>query len=421
MQSVLVSANRWRRPGCIALALALVLPLLAALVSESAAQEYRPRRNFLQRLFLGNDYPEPPRQLRKAKRKKVAKARRSKRSNEPEAAEVAEVVKAPDARIVLVVGDFLGSGLAEGLAAAYAQLPSVTVLDRTNGSSGFVREDHFDWPGEIGPMIDETKPAAVVIMLGSNDRQQMRTGTTREEKRTDAWNKEYEARATLFAAAVADKKVPLLWVGMPAFKSASMTSDMLAFNDIYRRVAESASGEFVDVWDGFVDENGAFVSSGPDINGQPVKLRSNDGINVTKAGKRKLAFYLEKPLSKILGDVTVPVAGLPAQAAPSLTLDPDAIAKIERTVPVSLTDPELDGGAVLLGLTAEPRPKARTPAEKLAIEGLAPLASPGRADDFGGAAPAATAATPVATPGTPAAGPPAPSAGDQAAGSFIRR
>ena len=421
MQSVLVSANRWRRPGCIALALALVLPLLALLVSESAAQEYRPRRNFLQRLFLGNDYPEPPRQLRKVKpRKKVAKARRSKRNLDAAEAEVAEVVKAPDARIVLVVGDFLGSGLAEGLAAAYAQSPSVTVLDRTNGSSGFVRDDHFDWPGEIGPMIDDSKPAAVVIMLGSNDRQQLRIGTTREEKRTEAWNKEYEARATLFAAAVADKKVPLLWVGMPAFKSASMNSDMLAFNDIYRRVAESASGEFVDVWDGFVDENGAFVSSGPDINGQPVKLRSNDGINFTKAGKRKLAFYLEKPLSKILGDVTAPVAGLPAQAAPSLTLDPDAIAKIQRTVPVSLTDPELDGGAELLGLTAEPRPKARTPAEKLAIEGLAPLASPGRADDFGGAATAATTAAPAA-PAAAAASPAAPGAGDKAVGSFIRR
>ena len=73
-----------------------------------------------------------------------------------------------------------------------------------------------------------------------------------------------------------------------------MNSDMLAFNDIYRRVGGERGGEFVDVWDGFVDENGAFVSTGPDINGQPVRLRSNDGINFTKAGKRKLAFYARK-------------------------------------------------------------------------------------------------------------------------------
>ncbi len=103
---------------------------------------------------------------------------------------------------------------------------------------------------------------------------------------------------------------------MPAFKSTSMTADMLAFNDIYRRVAENAKGEFVDVWDGFVDENGAFVMSGPDINGQPVRLRSSDGINVTKAGKRKLAFYAEKPLSKIFGDAKAPAIGVPTPTLP---------------------------------------------------------------------------------------------------------
>ena len=32
------------------------------------------------------------------------------------------------------------------------------------------------------------------------------------------------------------------------------------------------------------------------MNGQPVRLRSDDGINLSKAGKRKVAFYAEKPL-----------------------------------------------------------------------------------------------------------------------------
>ena len=40
----------------------------------------------------------------------------------------------------------------------------------------------------------------------------------------------------------------------------------------------------MDIWDGFVDENGAYVSTGPDINGQPARLRAGDGINLTKAG-----------------------------------------------------------------------------------------------------------------------------------------
>ncbi|MET0576755.1 MAG: DUF459 domain-containing protein [Mesorhizobium sp.] len=384
-----------RRLACLFLAFAMVATALVFTAPDSAAQEQRqkPRRTFIQRLLFGNYYyREPPRQIRPARpRKKVTKAQ-PKRSSEPVEPAIVAVEKQPDAKVILVVGDFLGSGLAEGLTDAYAQTPGIRVVDRSSGSSGFVRDDFFNWPEQIATMVETEKPAAIVVMLGSNDRQQIRTGDTRADKLSEAWIKEYEARATVFSAGARQNDAPLIWVGMPAFKSTSMTADMLALNDIYRRVAENAKGEFVDVWDGFVDENGAFVMSGPDINGQPVRLRSSDGINVTKAGKRKLAFYAEKPLSKIFGDAKAPAIGVPTPTLPEITVDPAAIAKIDRTVPISLTDPELDGGSELLGLKVSPKPKPTTPGERLAIEGVAPDAAPGRADDFSGSKAPAVAA-----------------------------
>jgi hypothetical protein len=33
-----------------------------------------------------------------------------------------------------------------------------------------------------------------------------------------------------------------------------------------------------------------------------VRLRGSDGINVTRAGQRKIAFYIEKPARRLLGD-----------------------------------------------------------------------------------------------------------------------
>lgn len=334
---------------------------------------------------------EVPSVRRKVIRRSTAKPARKSVSRRSAAraatARVAEpetpvVEKQPDAKIVLVVGDFLAGGLAEGLAEAYAENPRVKIVDRSNGSSGFVRDDFFDWPGEISDIVEAGKPLAIVVMLGSNDRQQMKVAGEREPVRSEGWVKEYELRTEKFGKAVADGKVPFIWVGMPAFKSSKMTSDMLAFNDIYRATAESAGAEFIDIWDGFVDENGAFVSTGPDVNGQPARLRAGDGINMTEAGKRKLAFYAEKPLNKILGETTggEPVASA-AAALPSVT--PGAPnAPVDRTVPISLADPQLDGGTELLGAQTPPKRETRSPAERLTIEGVASEASPGRADDF---------------------------------------
>ena len=55
---------------------------------------------------------------------------------------------------------------------------------------------------------------------------------------------------------------------------------------------------------------------------------------------------------------------------------------IDRTVPVSLSDPELDGGSELMGAQAAPKGEPTSPGEKLAVQGVAPKAPPGRVDDF---------------------------------------
>lgn len=312
------------------------------------------------------------------------KLRKSKPRPPPEP-EIPVVEKAPDARVVLVVGDFMASGLAEGLDTAFADNAAVRVVSRSNGSSGFVRDDFYNWPVEIKSLIETEKPSVVIVMLGSNDRQQMRVGDVREQPRSENWTKEYERRTDAMGKAIQDAKVPFLWVGMPAFRVAKMSSDMLAFNDIYHSAAENHGGEFVDVWDGFVDENGAFVTSGPDVNGQAVRLRSDDGINVSKAGKRKLAFYTEKPLAKILGLAapgSVTTVSAPAGAPVEESKPASAPVIVDRTPPMLLSDPALDGGSELLGAAPPAKPDPNLPGEKLTVEGKAPAASPGRADDF---------------------------------------
>lgn len=295
---------------------------------------------------------------------------------------VAEVEKSEDARNVLVLGDFVAGGLGEGLDVAFAENPDVIVTSRTNGSSGLVRDDFFNWPENIAGFLEEDEPDIVILMIGANDRQQMIVDGRREEPRSEAWMNEYETRIRSLATAVREHEAHLVWVGTVPFRFRSMTSDMIAFNDLYRRVTEEVGGEYVDVWGGFVDEEGNFASHGPDMNGQPAQLRAGDGINITRAGKRKLAFFLEKPLNRLLADGAPPALASFGPELPSdFDLDNLDLTRIERTQPVSLGDPGLLGAGELLGGSMAGTPGlagARDPQD----EAGATRTVPGRADDF---------------------------------------
>ncbi|MDP3897445.1 MAG: DUF459 domain-containing protein, partial [Mesorhizobium sp.] len=232
------AGRRVRALSRLSLALLVLVAAQLVLAPYVAAQEAPNRpRNVFEFLFGGG--------IRKAKpdteKPAVKRTNRTKASNKaavaPREPEVVAVEKALTAKALLVVGDFNGNGLAEALATVYAAKADVRVVDRTNGSSGFVRDDFYNWPTEIVALMETEKPAAVVVMIGTNDRQEMRVAGAREPKRSENWTREYQARVTALAKAVRERGVPLVWVGLPSFKSTSMSSDMLAFNDIYRGAA----------------------------------------------------------------------------------------------------------------------------------------------------------------------------------------
>ncbi len=295
--------------------------------------------------------------------------------------------KSEDARTILVIGDFMASGLAEGLEAAFADTADVVVTRETNGSSGLVRDDYFDWPAALPTLLDTSEPNILTVMLGSNDRQAIRQDGTSLEVRSQAWAEAYALRVETIVKTATERDIPLVWVGAPAFQSPSLSADILAINDIFRDRVAASGGEFVDIWDGFVDEAGSFVFTGSDIQGQQVRLRGSDGINMTGAGKRKIAFYAEKPLRRLLeteeGGTTDALATLTPGLIGPPTPEPVRPQLVVRTEPIAITDPAFDGADQLLGATvASNDSDLRTPRDRLVEDGLAPTAPSGRVDHF---------------------------------------
>ncbi|MBP1885351.1 SGNH/GDSL hydrolase family protein [Sinorhizobium mexicanum] len=398
------SARRFLRPLRLApIFMGAAAMLVAAFFATMAeAQEPPPpRRNVLQRLFGvfipqrriyyqdQYDYPRQPAPRRVLKRRQQPAESRQPRPQraKPRPAEAPPpapvIAKSPNAKKVLVVGDFIAASLGDGLKAAFETTPGVVIETRANGSSGLVRNDYFDWPKMLPDFATELKPSVIVVSLGANDRQMMQIGDAKEQFRTDLWTEEYRKRVNALATLARKDGLPVLWVGMPPFQSSAMTADMVTFNGLFREEVEKAGGEFIDIWDGFVDEGGKFVLTGSDINGQQVRLRGSDGINLTKAGKRKLAFYVEKDIRKLLGEAAATTDVPGAEELKDLVVTaPLANEDIVKTQPISLTDPELDGATALLGGDAPLKSTGKSPRDLLIEKGEVVAAPPGRVDDF---------------------------------------
>ena len=328
--------------------------------------------------------------LRKLKNRNSKRTKRRKKGKKPSnirtAPKVEIVEKKKDAKKIMVAGDFMAGGLAWGLKQAYADNPDVVIVDVSNGLSGFVRNDVKNWPVEIVAHINKFKPALVVFLAGMNDRQQMALKSGRANKLSEPWLTAYNKRTQTLAKAVQANKLPMVWTGLPPVKSRNMSSDYLIFNAIFRTQVEAINGTYVDVWDGFTNAEGHYVSAGPNISGQIKRLRSADGINMNNTGKRKLAFYVKGAIRKLTGIGTsnflVSLPGIEDERPITPQYDP---AKTGKTIVYSLASPALDGGSKLDGLEGAVTDKKakKSVSYDLVTSGQLPKTHPGRIDHYG--------------------------------------
>lgn len=331
----------------------------------------------------------------------------------------------PPSFFVAVIGDSLGQELGQGLATALSDRPEVAVLHEAKEDSGLVRNDFYDWPKVAHDLVTSGQKINVaVMMVGSNDHQTLHDSTGSYDPGTPQYQQIYAARIEAVAKAFHDAKIPLIWVGLPIMKSDRFSGEMTALNDFYRQYASKNGATYIDTWDDFVDDSGAFSSYGPDVDGQVVRLRALDGIHFTKAGALKLASFVESQIRELLDGATPQDDAALAKietTAPAGTNSPASNAAVAPQKPaigpvLPLTGPALAPGGQLATLTSNGS-KADTAnlVEKTFVNGKPPPPTPGRADDFSWpraelaskpanpaktlvGAPAAAAATPAKAP-----------------------
>jgi uncharacterized protein len=383
----------------------------------------------------GNRYPSD-RHYRRSPRRDFLSPFSGERRNRP--APAVDYSKAPPPRkletppsqTVVVIGDSMADWLGYGLDEKYADQPEIDVKRKIQATSGLVRYDAkneaLDWSQAAQDALSNAKPNAIVVMLGLNDRVPLREKAPAQQKRsgepaqgenqsasqasqdkvaapaeaktppqvvsqqpvpngpydfhTDQWAALYVKRIDAMIAALKGKGVPVIWVGLPAIRGTKASSDISYLDELYRERAERAGIIYVDIWDGFVDEDGDFAMQGPDFEGQIRRLRTADGVYFTKAGAVKIASYVDRELRRVMPSYVAPVA-LPGPEPTPKSRPAAARPDVGPVLP--LTSSAGDHASELLGGKDQ---STRTTSDSIAAKVLSrgeTLAAPaGRADDF---------------------------------------
>ncbi|MGA0533470.1 GDSL-type esterase/lipase family protein [Hansschlegelia sp. KR7-227] len=315
----------------------------------------------------------------------------------------------PATTFIAVFGDSVADGLAGGLEEGFADTPDVGVRRHVKANAGLVRADYFDFVEEAKKAVAAGPLQYAVIDVGVNDRQPF-LDMRQAAPLSPEWTERYKARIDALLQPFMEKKIPVYWVGLAPSESVKASSDHTALNALIKERVEAAGGTYVDVWEGFVDEEGAYVASGPQLDGQTGRLRLDDGVHFSKAGSRKLAHYAEREIRKVLQPKPATVEAIPGAVAPDADAQATAPSPMEafRQRPVAsplvvLTAPRRASGGALAAAAPIPAATVSPDAERVLLRGEAPDAAPGRLDDarWPGAEPA--------SPDKPAAGSPAPS------------
>ncbi len=279
------------------------------------AQAEQPRRRTLFDLLFGEEPAPPPSQ--------PAPRQSQPRQSAPSASlppPKPQVEKAADATRLAVFGDSLAVDLARALERFYEEDPNLVVIGQGVGSSGFVRDDYFDWQKAIEEQIEADSFDLAVVFIGINDRQELVAGNARYPALSDGWNAAYQARLNAFLGKLRAARKPVIWIGLPPMSRSEYSTAISQISAIQKMAAFSGGAEFLDIYDRFLGDDGRYSAYGPDVNGVNALMRKDDGIHLSTAGSDKLAFYVSQAVRTFYraGGISVavvdPLAGTDAGA-----------------------------------------------------------------------------------------------------------
>ena len=301
---------------------------------------------------------------------------------------------------ILVIGDALAGGLGAGLSRMAEPEPRFEIVNRFQEVSGIARPEVYDWAESLPKIMEGKEFDSVVILLGANDRQSIRSGDFRLVFNTPEWTSAYKAMTDKLLDVLSAAGVKVFWVSIPPMGDAKYEADMQVLAALQKQEVQGKGAVYVDLHGAFLGSDGNYTDKGPDDTGEVRKLRSRDGVTFFKQGNNRFGQLVLAEIKRVIGAsqfettpaftpaitlpsaavTVVPMFGQKNTDGSSVTFQPDSklISELSRVLSGNIVIPAISRSDIVPG----------SEAEKLFILGLAAQAPAGRFDDFSYAKPA---------------------------------
>ncbi len=193
-----------------------------------------------------------------------------------------------DGKRILVIGDQMAGGLGAGITRMAENDDTIQVANRFNESSGLVRPEIYDWAAAIPKMAEGKDFTTAIVLMGLNDRRDMRSGDQILKFNSPEWVSAYKQRVDAVIDALLAQHMQIFWMGEPPMGDPGLDADMQALSTYQKERAVAKGATFIDLRAPLLGPDGHYTERGLDDTGTDRRLRESDGVTFFKQGNNRL-------------------------------------------------------------------------------------------------------------------------------------
>ncbi|MEI6412998.1 MAG: DUF459 domain-containing protein [Pseudomonadota bacterium] len=198
------------------------------------------------------------------------------------------VISRNSPRTILLVGDSLMQGMAMAIVHRLKKMKDYRVIDISRHSTGLTHPGYFNWPGQVRRLLEKETPQLMMVMLGANDMQDMRSQGRFVRFASERWKTLYAERVHDLLTAATDHAVPVIWLGLPAMRDQTLDNGTQVCALIHEQETQRAGQRYIATRKLLSDGNEAYTAHLM-LEGRKTLVRANDGIHLTPQGARFVA------------------------------------------------------------------------------------------------------------------------------------